>query len=74
MSAATEENIQQAEASSEPTIKPEDIHMPPPSYWPIILAFGFTCIFAGLALSLALSVLGIIITLTATIGWVIEPA
>ena len=31
------------------TIKPEDIHLPSNSFWPIILAFGFSMIAFGLA-------------------------
>ena len=55
------------------SVSPEDIHMPPPSYWPIVLAFGLVCIVGGLAASLALVVTGVVITLAAAIGWVIEP-
>jgi hypothetical protein len=62
-----------AEHSSGSNIKPEDIHLPPSSFWPIVLAFGFSCIVGGAALNLAVAVIGIIITLVATIGWVIEP-
>jgi hypothetical protein len=58
---------------AESNIKPEDIHLPPNSYWPIVLAFGFTCILGGLALNVALTIVGVIITLVSAIGWVIEP-
>lgn len=61
------------ELATETQVRPEDIHLPPPSYWPIVLAFGFSAIVAGLALSLALTIMGVIITLVAVIGWVIEP-
>ncbi len=54
-------------------IKPEDIHLPPNSYWPIVLAFGFTCLVGGLALHIAMAIMGVVITLVAAIGWVIEP-
>ena len=56
------------------TIKPEDIHLPSNSFWPIILAFGFSMIAFGLAVNLALVIIGAVVTLVATIGWVIEPA
>ena len=59
--------------TTESTIKPEDIHLPPNSYWPIVLAFGFVLVIAGLALSLALAVTGVVIAFIAGIGWVIEP-
>jgi cytochrome c oxidase subunit 1 len=59
--------------ATESTIKPEDIHLPPPSYWPIVLAFGFSSIVAGLALNIGLTIIGVVVTLVAVIGWVIEP-
>ena len=55
------------------TISPKDIHMPSPSYWPIILAFGIFCLMGGLAISVSLSIIGVIISLVGAIGWVIEP-
>jgi|GEM_PF-1827159 len=66
-----------AENQSTETIKtiitPEDIHLPPNSFWPIILAFGFGMIAFGLAINLALVIIGAVVTLVAAIGWVIEP-
>ena len=59
--------------TAETTVKPEDIHLPPNSYWPIILALGFSLIVGGAALSIAVTIVGVVITLVATIGWVIEP-
>ncbi len=54
-------------------ITPEDIHMPPNSFWPIILAFGFILVVGGLAISWPISIVGIIIAFVSAIGWVIEP-
>ena len=54
-------------------ITPDDIHMPPNSYWPIVLALGFAMIMAGLAFNVSLIIVGVITVLTAAIGWVIEP-
>ena len=54
-------------------VKPEDIHLPPPSFWPIVLAFGFACIVGGLALNIGITVAGVIIVLVSAIGWAIEP-
>ena len=64
---------QQAVEKNETTIKPEDIHLPPNSFWPIILALGFSLIAFGLAINVALVIVGAVIALVATIGWVIEP-
>jgi hypothetical protein len=71
MSTITENS--QTELTGESKVKPEDIHLPPSSFWPIVLAFGFSCIVGGLALNVAVAIVGIVITLVATIGWVIEP-
>lgn len=69
MSEITENTLQ----TPETTVKPEDIHLPPNSYWPIFLAFGFSLIVGGAALSIAVTIVGVIITLVSAIGWVIEP-
>lgn len=57
----------------ESTITPEDIHMPPNSFWPIILALGFVIILGGLAISWPMAIIGVLMVLVSTIGWVIEP-
>ncbi|NJN95997.1 MAG: cytochrome c oxidase subunit 4 [Anaerolineales bacterium] len=67
------ETVENSVQISTATVKPEDIHLPPNSYWPIILAFGFSCIMGGLALNIALTIIGVAVTLVAAIGWVIEP-
>lgn len=69
MAATREATVQHGEG----TVRPEDIHMPPPSFWPILLALGFSMIVGGLAVSLALVLVGVIITLTSAVGWCIEP-
>ncbi len=62
-----------ANTTTDTEIKPEDIHMPPNSFWPIILAFGFVLIIGGLAIHFSMSIAGLIITFVSAIGWVIEP-
>lgn len=54
-------------------ITPDDIHLPGPSYWPIIQAFGFVMIMAGLAIDISLLAIGVIVTLVAVVGWNTEP-
>jgi hypothetical protein len=67
-------DIAKDQASSQPpAIKPEDIHMPPPSFWPIVLALGVTLILAGLAIHFSALIFGVILSLVAAIGWVTEP-
>ena len=45
------------------------IHMPAPTAWPFVLAIGVTLIFAGLVTAGAISVLGIVVALCASVGW-----
>ena len=47
----------------------ETIHLPAPTAWPIILAFGSTLLFAGLVTSPWISVLGGILMVSGCIGW-----
>lgn len=47
----------------------ETIHLPAPTAWPIILAFGSTLLFAGLVTSMWISVLGGILMVSGCIGW-----
>lgn len=51
--------------------KPE-IHLPPPSYWPIVLAFGMTLICAGVVSNIIVSIFGVIVTIVAIAGWTME--
>jgi len=60
-------------ATGGPTIRPEDIHMPPSSYWPIVLALGITIILFGFAASFPFVIFGVLLSLIAAIGWVTEP-
>jgi len=45
------------------------IHLPAPTAWPIVLAFGCTLAAAGLVTSLAFSVLGGVFMIAGCIGW-----
>jgi len=51
-----------------------NIHLPSPSYWPIVLAFGFPIIAYGVIYNLLLSVVGLAIVLLGIFGWVLEPS
>jgi hypothetical protein len=45
------------------------IHLPAPTAWPIILAFGVTLLMAGLVTSASVSILGVILFVSGCIGW-----
>ncbi|MFZ0745710.1 MAG: hypothetical protein WAM85_14965 [Terracidiphilus sp.] len=45
------------------------VHMPAPSAWPIALALGLTLVVTGMVTSAAISVLGLLLVLAASVGW-----
>jgi hypothetical protein len=45
------------------------IHLPAPTAWPIILAFGVTLLMAGLVTSASVSILGAILFVSGCVGW-----
>jgi hypothetical protein len=47
----------------------ESVHIPAPTAWPIILAFGVALIFAGLVTSEAVTVFGALLFGLAAVGW-----
>jgi hypothetical protein len=63
---ATLVSAQQAEQSPR---APLDIEVPASTAWPIVLAFGFTLLFAGLLTSVSVSVLGLLLSLAGCVGW-----
>ena len=76
----------QAEAEGETVpaeahVDPASIHMPSPSYWPLVTAFGVVWIAGGLLIDFGwdyinfpLSFVGGLITVIGVIGWSNEPA
>ena len=48
---------------------PGTVELPAPTAWPIVLAFGFTLVFAGLVTSTSVSLLGAIFIITGCFGW-----
>jgi hypothetical protein len=51
------------------TRNPATIELPAPTAWPIVLAFGFTLLFAGLLTNVSVSVLGAVLSLAGCVGW-----
>jgi cytochrome c oxidase subunit I len=64
-----EEIVAEQEANADP-----HIHMPSPSYWPIVLAFGLPVVALGLIYNYVVSGLGALIILFALYGWTQEPS
>jgi hypothetical protein len=48
---------------------PAEIEVPASTAWPIVLAFGFTLMFAGLLTSVSVSVLGAVLGVAGCVGW-----
>lgn len=47
----------------------ETVHLPAPTHWPIVLAFGCTLAAGGLVTNLGVSALGAALILVACVGW-----
>src|SRR6201998_1526007 len=63
---ATLASIEQAEQSPR---APVEIEVPASTAWPLVLAFGFTLMFAGLLTSASVSVLGVVLGVAGCVGW-----
>jgi hypothetical protein len=48
------------------------IHLPPPSFWPIVLAAGVLLMAVGMVSTSIISVIGIVVVLAAIVGWTWE--
>ena len=58
----------------EAPVDPASIHMPSPSYWPIITAAGVALIGGGIVSHYGISFLGGVIAFLGVIGWANEPS
>src|SRR5262245_36525764 len=58
-----------AEQTGENSGAPREINVPASTAWPLVLAFGFTLLFAGLLTSLSVTVLGAVLSVTGCVGW-----
>ncbi len=67
---ATYEDVMADEATRADT----NIHLPSPSYWPVILAVGLPIIAYGIIFSHLLAVFGGFVVLLAMFGWALEPS
>src|ERR1700688_2383838 len=45
------------------------IEMPAATAWPLVLAFGFTLVFAGFVTAASVSILGAVLVVAGTVGW-----
>jgi hypothetical protein len=63
---ATLVSVEQTEHSRR---APAEIEVPASTAWPLILAFGFTLMFAGLLTSASVSILGVVLAVAGCVGW-----
>src|SRR5579864_8109755 len=49
-----------------------EIELPAPTAWPLVLAFGFTLMFAGLLTSASVGLLGVVLAVAGCAGWFLE--
>src|SRR5579864_1645788 len=63
---ATQLSVEQSERSPR---APREIEVPASTAWPLVLAFGFTLMFAGLLTSASVSVLGVVLGVAGCVGW-----
>jgi hypothetical protein len=45
------------------------IEVPAPTAWPLVLATGFTLLFAGLLMNVSVTALGVVLSLAGCVGW-----
>src|ERR1700681_561675 len=58
-----------AESIEQSPRAPGEIEVPASTAWPLVLAFGFSLVFAGLLTSASVSVLGAVLALAGCVGW-----
>jgi len=49
--------------------EPDLLELPAPTAWPMVLAFGVTLVFGGLVTNVAVSLVGVVLSLAGVIGW-----
>ncbi|OLE73696.1 MAG: hypothetical protein AUG12_04280 [Acidobacteria bacterium 13_1_20CM_2_57_8] len=58
-----------AEQTDQGSRAPREIEVPASTAWPLVLAFGFTLLFAGLLTSVSVSILGAVLSVAGCVGW-----
>ena len=51
---------------------PKGVHMPSPSFWPLVLAASFLLIALGVVGGMAIGIVGVLLLLAAFAGWALE--
>ena len=48
----------------------EEVHLPPPSYLPVLMAFGVTIIVTGIVLHWGIVAVGVVVVLIVLVRWI----
>jgi cytochrome c oxidase subunit 1 len=67
--ATAEELLAEQEAAAD-----HHIHLPSPSYWPIVLAFSLPIIGYGVIFERVIAIVGAVVLVLAIFGWALEPS
>lgn len=59
-----------AEGETPPPAPGEPIHLPEPSYLPVIVAFGLTIVLVGVVVNIWLFAIGMLTTIVAIARWI----
>ena len=62
-------HVPESEVVPRPT---EEVHLPGPSYLPVVVAFGITLALVGVVIGYVILAIGVVITVAAGIRWVRE--
>src|SRR6202142_750894 len=58
-----------ADQKQNPAVPNEIVELPAPTAWPLVLAIGLTCGFAGLVTNVGISMLGAVLIVSGCVGW-----
>jgi hypothetical protein len=72
MSLAGEESCIAMDVSTANQIGARELKAPASTVWPVVLAFGFTLLFAGLLTNVSISLLGAALAFCGSVGWLRE--
>jgi hypothetical protein len=61
--------LRSADQMEQRPLGPEEIEVPASTAWPLVLAFGFTLVFAGLLTNESVSILGAVLAVAGCVGW-----
>src|SRR5208282_3140292 len=61
--------LRSANQMEQDTRRPVELEMPASTAWPLVLASGFTLVFAGLLTNESVSILGAVLAIAGSVGW-----